>query len=483
MYFMKKLLLLILTLTGISGIAQTGSIKGNLFDTTSKSALEHAVIVLTKAKDSSLIKFTRSDANGRFELNAIPLDTYKLMITHPLFSELNRYILITSKKSDFDLTNLILPPKSYQIKEIVVYADKEPIFYRGDTLVFRADSFKVRENANVEDLLKKLPGMKVDAQGKITIQGQTVDKVLVDGDEFFGDDPTMATQNLNAKSINTLEVYDKKDNSAESTETTKILNLTLKEDAKKGYFGKVEGGSDFNRFYEGTILGNKFKGKRKMSIYGLGTNTPRSGFDWQDMNSFGLNSGDWSEGDDGNWYSNGDNDLYSWSGNRNGIPRNIKTGINFNDKINDKVKVYANYNFRNGLVNSIEEEFTQYFLKGSASYNTDNKTIGQTINTSHNVNFSIEMDVDSLTKIRISPNIKLASTESKNSNITKYLTTDSELTRDNVIENKRQGDNFGTNSKVGIERKFKKKNRYFEANLSLDYSKSENSEFLFSKNQ
>jgi outer membrane receptor protein involved in Fe transport len=461
--------------------SQVGSIKGNLYDSTSKTNLQYAVIVLTKAKDSSLVKYTRSNDKGFFELNQLPLDTYKLMITHPQFSELNRYVLITNKKADFNLENLILPPKSYQIREIVVYADKEPIFYRGDTLVYRADSFKVKDNANVEDLLKKLPGMKVDAQGKITVQGQTVDQVLVDGDEFFGDDPTMATQNLSAKSINTLEVYDKKDNSSESTETTKVLNLTLKEDAKKGYFGKVEGGSDFNRFYEGTVLGNKFKGKRKMSIYGLGSNTPKSGFDWQDLNSFGL-GGDWSEGDDGNWTNSG-GDLSSWGGNKNGIPRNFKSGLNYNDKWGEKVKVYANYNYKNGLMNGLGEEFTQYFLQGDTGYNTSNKSISRTINNSHNANFSVSIDLDSLSSLKISPNFKWASTSAESRSFTDYLSKQNELSRTNTVGNNRNGESMGANGKISFDRKFKKKNRVFEADLNLDYSKASNEEFLFSQNK
>jgi hypothetical protein len=465
-----------------SSVAQTGSIQGNLLDTSKQLPLHNAVVVLIKAKDSSMVSFTRSNVNGQFALLQLPLDTYKLMISHPQFADINRYVLVTPKKFDFQLTDLILPPKSHQIKEIVVYADKEPIFYRGDTLVYRADSFKVKENATVEDLLKKLPGMKVDAQGKITVQGQTVDQVLVDGDEFFGDDPTMATQNLAAKSINTLEVYDKKDNSSESTETTKVLNLTLKEEAKNGYFGKIEAGSDIKRFHEGTILANKFNGKRKMSLYGLGSNTPKSGFDWQDMNAYGL-SGDWNEGDDGNWTNSGDGDLFSWNGNKSGIPRNIKTGINYNDKIGENVKVYGNYNYKNGLINAVQEEFTQYFLVGDSGYNTSSKVIQKNSNTSHTANFSVTINLDSLSTIKIKPNIKLTNAEAAATNTVNYLNNqNNESFRDNTINNNRTSESLNANGKIEYEKKFKKKNRLFNAELILDYTKGDQLEFLQSIN-
>jgi hypothetical protein len=124
------------------------------------------------------------------------------------------------------------------LNEVEVIAYKDKSYYKGDTLIFTADSFKTRPNATVEDLLKKLPGVRVDAAGKITIQGKQVDQVLVDGDEFFGGDPTIATRNLNAASVENVQVYDKKNESTEEgkEETVKVVNLKLKEDAKKGLF-------------------------------------------------------------------------------------------------------------------------------------------------------------------------------------------------------------------------------------------------------
>ena len=94
------------------------------------------------------------------------------------------------------------------MNEVTIYAFKDPVFFRGDTLVFLADSFQTKENAVVEDLLKKLPGVEVDKNGSITSQGREVNKVLVDGDEFFGSDPTIATKNLGAKSIESVEIYE-----------------------------------------------------------------------------------------------------------------------------------------------------------------------------------------------------------------------------------------------------------------------------------
>ena len=213
--------------------AQHIQLRGNTNDTASKQSLPNALLMVAKFKDSTLVNFTRSNKEGIFKPIKIPLDTYIVIISHPNFSD-KTYLLVPSKTDTaFNFKNIILPPKSVVLNEVEVLAYKEKTYYKGDTLIFTADSFKTAPNATVEDLLKKLPGVRVDAAGKITIQGKEVDQVLVDGDEFFGSDPTIATRNLNATTVDNVQVYDKKSEDPESsTETVKVVNLKLKEDAK-----------------------------------------------------------------------------------------------------------------------------------------------------------------------------------------------------------------------------------------------------------
>ena len=199
------------------------------------------------------------------------------------------------------------------------------------------------EGAVVEDLLKKLPGLSVDKDGKITSQGEEIGKVLVDGDEFFGDDPTIATKNLGADGIEQVQVYEKEneDGIGGSDEKIKVLDLKLKDDAKKGYFGRITGASDFaltpigdpaeigtNPFYEGELLLNKFNGSQKISVFALGTNTPRSSFGWGDMQKFGLEN----ETPSGNRWQPGA------SNNTSGVPQTLMAGVYFSDKIGKNKK-------------------------------------------------------------------------------------------------------------------------------------------------
>ncbi len=182
-------------------------------------------------------------------------------------------------------------PKSKLLAEVIVKSGS-PIRIKGDTTVYTADSFKVREGANVEELLRRLPGIQVDKDGKITAMGERVTKVLVDGEEFFGSDPGIATKNLRADIVKEVEVFDKKSDQAEFTGIDdgvkdKTINLKLKDDKKKGYFGKIEAGGGLKDKYNNSIMLNAFKGKRKIAAYGIMSNTGKTNLDWEDANNYG----------------------------------------------------------------------------------------------------------------------------------------------------------------------------------------------------
>ncbi|HOZ81342.1 MAG TPA: carboxypeptidase-like regulatory domain-containing protein, partial [Bacteroidia bacterium] len=216
---MKKLVFWFLLLSTYSTFAQKISVKGNVQDTTAREPLSNALIMAIKLMDSTLVNYTRSDEKGFFNINALPVDTYQVIITHPKFADMGFFIFGDSTNLEYDFGKIILQPKNIDLHEVTIYAFKDPVYYKGDTLIYTADSFKTKANANVEDLLKKLPGLSVDASGKITSQGKSIDKVLVDGDEFFGSDPTMATKNLAASSIESVQVYEKKSDDAANSST------------------------------------------------------------------------------------------------------------------------------------------------------------------------------------------------------------------------------------------------------------------------
>lgn len=492
---MKRYLLCFLLFSVISSFSQKLVVSGNVQDTSAKGPLPNAIVMAIKLTDSTLIGYTRTDINGFFKLKPLPIDTYQVIISHPKFADQGYFIFGDKKNLEYDFGKIILQPKNVSLDEVTIFAFKDPIYYKGDTLIYTADSFKTKANVTVEDLLKKLPGLKVDKDGKITSQGKAVDKVLVDGDEFFGGDPTVATKNLNASSIESVQVYEKKSddvaNSSTGEETQKILNLKLKDDAKKGYFGKISGASDFQKFYEGEALANYFKKKLKVSVFGLVSNTPNSSFGWGDVYKYGLNN-EFDQGEN----EDGDN-FMSYSNSQNqGIPQTIKSGFYFTDKLSKNTKLNFNYSYNSSEVNAKTTTNSQYFLTDT-SYSSSNVSKSIQKNEAHAINIGIEQRIDSLTDFTINSKIKLLGSNSVSSDETDFLSSDNVKTRNTSINNTTESNGYDIANNLKLLKRFKKKDRLLAVNYSNtfsenngegvlktdNYSYADSSDFLISVNQ
>lgn len=457
---LKKLFFILFIAASFPAFSQNLKISGNTNDTATKQSLPNAVLMAIRFSDSTLVNYTRSDKDGIFKPITLPLDTYIVIISHSAFSDKTYLLLPNKNDSVFRFKNVVLPPKSVQLTEVEIVAYKDKMYYKGDTLQFTADSFKVRPNATVEDLLKKLPGVTVDAKGKITIQGKTVDQVLVDGDEFFGSDPTIATRNLNANTVETVQVFEKKNENTEdnTNETLKIVNLKLKEAAKKGYFGKLSGASDFKKFYENDVLINKFKNSQKISLFGLLANTPKQAFSWDDAYKYGINNngGTSYDPETNSWTSMGDNS--------NGVPQTLKSGFYYNDKIGKNTKINSDYTFNQNQLVTGSEINTQYFLPDT-NY-TNKQVLSKTSNNqAHNFNFKISTKLDSLTELTIRPKVNYNKTGSTNLQIDDFITETGETTRSTSILNKGNSETTDANMQIKVQRLFAKKDR----SLTLSY--------------
>ena len=460
-------------LLGSNLSAQNMSIFGNVVDTLNDSPKKNAVVMLVRLSDSVMIDFKRTDDNGGFYFNT-PIDTVEIIISHHKNDDKVIFFFPSKDRLSLNLSNTILPEKSEMMNEVTIYAYKDPVFFRGDTLVFLADSFKTKANAVVEDLLKKLPGVEVDKNGSITSQGREVNKVLVDGDEFFGSDPTIATKNLGAKSIESVEIYEEENTDSEETadETIQVMDLRLKEDAKKGYFGRISGGTDFTDFYEGEFLFNRFNKDFKLSVFSLASNTPRANFGYGDIKKFGLST------DNGNFFS--DDNRGWWGGsdgyNNNGIPQTLKSGIFYSDKIGEKVKVGFNYTYNQSTLTARDDRNLQYLLRDTTFY-VEERNVSNQETEDQLINAKIEINLDTATTIEILPSYSI----SKNTNNDTLKNT---FKSENSIENSISGVNqnheslgYNFNTEIRLKREFKKKERLLK--YALTYNETENDEEQF----
>ncbi|MDX1937937.1 MAG: carboxypeptidase regulatory-like domain-containing protein, partial [Flavihumibacter sp.] len=215
---MRKTLfaLLIGIMSCSAALSQSSSVKGIISDTSSKTSLQNAVVSLLQPKDSVLVKFTRTLAGGGFEISNVPAGKYLLVVSYPKYADYADEITVEAGLP-FNAGTIPVILKAKLLEEVVVRQKIAAIRFKGDTLEFKADSFRVNPNANAQELLKKLPGLQVNSKGEITAQGEKVEKVLVDGEEFFSDDPAVVTHRLRADGVDKVLLFHKKSDQAAFT--------------------------------------------------------------------------------------------------------------------------------------------------------------------------------------------------------------------------------------------------------------------------
>ena len=395
--------------------AQKVQVSGLIKDTATNANVKNAVVMLLSPKDSILKAFTRVKDDGSYLLKNVPSGKYIVSVSHPNFGDFVDDIEI--KSTNETLALIALTPKS-KLLEAVIVKSGNPIRLKGDTTIYTADSFKVSANANVEELLKKMPGIQVDKNGQIKAMGQTVEKVLVDGEEFFGDDPGMAVKNLRADAVKEVQVFDKKSEQSEFTgiddgKTQKTINLKLKEDKKKGYFGKIDlaGGlkKDIDDRYNDNILLSSFKGKRKITGFLLNGNTGQDGLSWQDEEKFGNSNADVTfDEESGNTYYTGGgrtSDGEPYINAQNGFITNVNGGMQYSNKWNEKSNVNFAPRYNSQRYNNTQQTFTQTPLPFGDSIFNENSTTATSINR-NNVKLKgiYDFKIDSNNSVKITAN-------------------------------------------------------------------------------
>jgi Outer membrane protein beta-barrel family/Carboxypeptidase regulatory-like domain len=370
MQIFSRFLIIFLLLFSHSLFAQYVTIRGTVIDTQRSLPISNATISAIRAKDSALITFTRTKADGSYSMQVADSTMYNILVAHPGYASYQDEVNATN--TNINTGNIGLVNRSQMLQAIVV-RQKGSIRIKGDTTIYLADSFKVDENATVEDLLKVLPGMQVDKNGNIMTQGEQVQKVLVDGEEFFGDDPTVATQNLQAKTIDKVEVFDNKSEQAKFTgfddgQREKTINLKMKANMNKGVFGKVQGGTNLGQIWDNSVMASAFKNKRKISIYGINSSRGTSGLNWNDRERFGGNSGsEFMSSDDGMYMvSSSSDDESGMNFNGEGLPKVNNMGVHYSNKwLENKYALNVNGNLRENFINKTETNNQSNYIGNS----------------------------------------------------------------------------------------------------------------------
>ena len=481
---------LLLTSSFVLG-QKNGTIKGVAFDTLSKKNVGAATVTVLDKKDSSLVAFSMTDNSGNFDLRGIPNGEYRLMLSHVNYHNANKFFSISDSNKAVNLGEVVMNDRSRVLEEVVINADAPPITMIDDTIQYNAGSFKTVPNANVEQLLKKLPGVKVDKDGTVTAQGEKVNRVLVDGKEFFGNDPKVATRNLPADAVDKVQVYDKQSDQAQLTgfedgNYEKTINLKLKKDKKKGLFGKLSAAGGNKDRYEAKGNVNSFKGARQFSAIGMGNNTNAEGFSFMDILNFtGELARMQRSGGGGNININMSGEeaaAMGMGGGRNGgINTSSGGGLNYNNILGNKNDFQSNY-FHNRFNPQRETHISrQNILPTTSNFYTQNSYTNN-INNSHRFNVNNLYQIDSSLSLRIVPSVSLQNTE--NNSVSDYKTLAVNGNRVNEGNSKNFSSNKGYNFRndLVLRKKFSRRGRTISFTLQTSLNESDGEGSLNSVN-
>lgn len=456
------LIILIITSSFYISAQNKNLITGTVYDNKTKESIIQASVRILSPKDSTFITGVATNMNGRFTANVTP-GRYLVAISYLGYSE--SFYNANATNGSVALGDIFMHEEGFLLSEAVVTAKMAEIAVRGDTIEYNADSYKVQESAVVEDLLKKLPGAEVDSDGKITINGKEITKILVDGEEFFSSDPKVASKNLPASMVEKLQVLDRKSDMARMTgfddgDEETVINLTVKPGMKEGLFGQANAGVGNHDRYGLSGMANYMRNKNQITIIAGSNNTNNEGFTDNAGGTFGgMRGGRMS------------------FGGRNGITQSHNGGLNF--ALNPSSKLKWGGNVRVGdTSNDVEsttykEEYRRSDSKGNTYSNSSGW--GENKSTNFGADFRFEWTPDTLTKIIFSPNFQYG----KNENIqsSEQLTT-YENPNDSVnwgySDTYSKGDNYSTSGRLEISRTLGKPGRVLSLSLSGGFNNLKN---------
>lgn len=443
-------LFIVAVLAAVSATAYSMAIRGKVLDNDGEP-VTGASIRLLSARDSSFVTGTVTDVDGTYSLPDVKAGRYLVQTRYLGYND--NYTQADVKKADLQIEPIVLGSNTIMLGEVRVTGVKTPIKVMEDTIEYNADTYKTQPNAVVEDLLKRLPGVEVDSDGKITANGKEVTKILIDGKEFFSDDPKVASKNLPVNMIEKLQVVDRKSDLARLTgvddgEDETVINLTVKPGMKNGYFGTIEGGYGTDSRYTGSFNVNRFWDDNQITLLG----------NFNNINELGFTD------------SNGGR--FRRFGGTNGINTSQAFGVNFNVGKGEKFRVGGDVMYSHTDRKSIQTTNRERLFADSVSFSNIWK---DTRDRGHNVraDFRVEWRPDSFNTLDFRPNISFNRNLSNSMDSTLVMAGDPLRTRVSNTFNREasRGTSFEFGGSLIYSHNFRNKpGRSFSVNLRYRHS-------------
>lgn len=461
---MKQFLLVLslLLTTFFYGQTKEFKITGTIKSAEDKGLLESATVHIERLKDSSIVSYTITDAKGNFEIVGKTSDTkIKLVVSFIGFTAYKKVIDVKSQ----NIGSIFL--KNATTLDAIVIKSSAPITIKKDTVEFNVKSFKTKADANVEDLLKKLPGVEVDAEGAITVNGKPVNKILVNGKPFFGNDPTITTRNLTKEIIEKIQITDTRTNAKafsgeDSDGENKTINLTIKKENNKGYFGKVAAGIGTDDRYEYAGLTTRFKQSERIGLLAGGNNINSPGFSFGNQRlQFGGNNRSFGGGQ--------------------GIITSNNYGLNYINAFGKIFEVSGDYFYKNSESDNKSSSNRETFLSNGESFfrNSESNSINKS--DSHDASIDFEIEIDSTFRIDIESDFNRNLNTNTFNSMSESLNNDRTLTNQSNINSVADSDSKQFDNEINFSKKFGSKGAFLRTEITANFRQSETDDFVKSE--
>ncbi|MCG1035326.1 outer membrane beta-barrel protein [Polaribacter sargassicola] len=461
---MKKKLILICIFLSTIAYSQTKkfSISGIIKSQEDSELLESATVHAERLKDSSIVSYTISEANGSFNLVGETGDSkVKLVVSFIGFQPYSKIIDVKNQ----NLGDLLLQTENSL--DAVVIRSSAPITIKKDTLEFNVKSFKTKADANVEDLLKKLPGVEVDNEGAITVNGKSVDKILVNGKPFFGNDPTITTRNLTKDIIEKIQISDTKNNAQafsgeDSDGENKTINLTIKKENNKGYFGKVATGAGTDKRYEYAGMGTRFQGTERIGLLAGGNNINSPGFSFGNQRlQFGGNNRSFGGGQ--------------------GIVTSNNYGLNYINSFGKIFEFSGDYFYKNSESDNKSAINRETYLSDGTSYFSNSESTSLNNSDSHEASIDFEIEIDSTFRVDIESDFNKDLNTNRYNSASETFDNSRSLTNDSETYSVADSDKTSFNNELNFTKRFGSRGAFLRLELTGNLNKTESEDLVKSE--
>jgi hypothetical protein len=456
--------------------AQNFSIKGTVTDP-ENTGLPSATVLLLNTADSTMVNYALTNVSGGFEIRNVSRKDYILRITYIGYA--TRFENIEPPSGNIlDLGVFSLANERVMLREVSVQEERIPMRVRNDTIEYDALAFKPLPNEVVEDLLKRMPGIEVQSDGGVVAQGETVRRVLVDGKEFFGRDPKMATQNLPADAVSKVHVFDQRSEQALFTgiddgQRERTINLELKEDRKEGLFGNTSLAYGTDERFQGKTNINRFDNKGQLSILGMGNNVNQTGFSMGEYLNFSggaqsLLSGAGGGGGAMQITMNSTSIPISFDGRpaTNGLMTSWAGGANVNRKFGEKTEITASY-FYNQLGHDVSQDLERENFLPSGNFFFDQQSIQDNRNNNHRLNLRLDHKFSDASSLLLTANTSANKTESTQQSFSQTLNSEGFMQNSSQQMTESGGQRLSLESSLLWRQRLNKPGRTFTAGLDF----------------